>query len=89
MKIPENLKLLFEAVQSKLTEDDDRNFWQAALTALTDEFLQRYDEEAKNREWVFVVGVCSHWVRPHNSSWKGPRRANVRVGRIEESTILR
>ena len=70
MKTAENLKLPFEAVVTKLTEDDDRDFWQTALTVLTDEFLHRYDEEAKNREWVFIVGVCSHWVRPHNSSWK-------------------
>jgi hypothetical protein len=70
MKNPENLKVPFAAVVAKLSEDDDRDFWQTALTVLTDEFLYRYDEEAKNREWVFVVGVCSHWVRPHNSSWK-------------------
>lgn len=70
MKTADNPNLPFEAVVARLTEDDDRDFWQAALTVLTDEFLRRYDEHARNREWVFVVGICSHWVRPHNSSWK-------------------
>ena len=70
MKNPENLKVPFAAVVAKLSEDDDRDFWQTALSVLTDEFLHRYDKEAKYREWVFVVGICSHWVRPHNSSWK-------------------
>ena len=40
----------FEAVAVKLTEDDDREFWQSALSVLTEEFLRRYDVEAKNRE---------------------------------------
>jgi hypothetical protein len=70
MSHAENPNAPFDAIARKLGVDDDRNFWQTALTVLTDEFLHRYDEKAKNREWVFVVGVCSHWVRPHNSSWK-------------------
>jgi hypothetical protein len=39
MKNPENLKVPFAAVVAKLSEDDDRDFWQTALTVLTDEFL--------------------------------------------------
>jgi hypothetical protein len=70
MKTAENPSAPFDAVVAKLSESDDRDFWQAALTVLADEFLRRYAEEAKNREWVLIVGACSHWVRPHNSSWK-------------------
>jgi hypothetical protein len=70
MKTAENRNVLFEAIVTKLTAEDDREFWQVALGMLADEFLKRYEKEAKNREWVFIVGACSHWVRPHNSSWK-------------------
>lgn len=70
MRIPENTDLPFESVQPKLTKDDDRQFWQIALAVLGNEFITRYDEDGKGREWLLVVGVCSHWARPHNSSWQ-------------------
>ena len=70
METAKNPTTPYEAVAAKLTADDDGDFWQTALSVLTDDFLHRYDEEAKNREWVLIVGVCSHWVRPHNSSWR-------------------
>ena len=64
-----NSRLTLETVRGKLTAEDDFGLWESVLNVLTDEFLQRYDREAKNRTWVFVVGACSHWVRPHNSRW--------------------
>ena len=70
MQTAENPTAPYEAVVARLTEDDDLSFWHTVLTVLTDEFLHRYEEAAKNREWLFIVGACSHWVRPHNSSWK-------------------
>jgi hypothetical protein len=66
----ENSKLVFEEFRGKLTVEDDLALWEKALTVLVQEFLVRYDREAKNREWVFLVGACSDWVRPHNSLWK-------------------
>jgi hypothetical protein len=65
----ENPKSIFETLKGELTPEDDVGLWETALTVLADEFLQRYDREAKNRTWVFLVGACSHWVRPHNSCW--------------------
>ena len=59
----------FDVVEVKLSKDDDPDLWKTALTVLADEFLQRYDHEAKNRDWVFIVGACSHWVRPHQTRW--------------------
>jgi hypothetical protein len=64
-----NPNYLIESVSHNLRADDDPNFWEAVLKVLADEFLRRYDHEAKNRKWIFVVGSCAHWVRPHNSSW--------------------
>jgi hypothetical protein len=65
----EKPKIPLEVVEAKLSKDDDRDFWQAALSVLTDEFLQRYDRESKGRTWIFSVGACSHWVRPHQERW--------------------
>jgi hypothetical protein len=64
-----NANLLIESLNSKLGADDDQGFWEVALKLSADEFLRRYDREAKGRRWVFVVGTCAHWVRPHNSRW--------------------
>ena len=61
--------LPFEVVEAKLSADDDRGFWQAALSVLTEEFVQRHVEESTNRDWAMVLGVCSHWVRPHQTRW--------------------
>jgi hypothetical protein len=65
----EKQTVVIEAVRSKLTAADDPDFWDTALTVLTDEFLQRYNRKANNQDWYFLVGACSHWVRPHNSRW--------------------
>jgi hypothetical protein len=64
-----NQNLILDALKGKLTAEDDLGLWEAASSVLAGEFLQRYDREAKNREWVFLVGVCSHWVRPHQTRW--------------------
>ncbi len=70
VRTPQNPGEPFAAIATRLTEEDDPGLWQTALTVLTDDFLQRYDEVGKNREWLFVVGACSRWVRPHRAGWK-------------------
>jgi hypothetical protein len=65
----ENPNVPFEVVEAKLTKDNDRNLWEAALSVLADEFLQRYNRESKDRTWIFWVGACSHWVRPNQARW--------------------
>jgi len=69
MKNIEQLTIPFEAVEAKLAADDDRGFWRAALSVLTEEFVQRHAEESTNRDWAIVLGACSHWVRPHQTRW--------------------
>lgn len=59
----------FEIIEAKLGTDDDREFWQYALSLLAVEFMQRHAEKAREKDWVFIMGPCSHWVRPHNSLW--------------------
>ena len=62
-------KILFQAIQPKLAAHDDPALWRAALFVLADEFTQHFAEESGRGVWAMVVGVCSHWVRPHNSRW--------------------
>ncbi len=40
----------------------DPLLWKAALSVVSDEFLQRYERESKNKAWGVVVGPCSHWL---------------------------
>ncbi len=48
-----NENLLIEVVSTKLGADDDPSFWEVALKLCADEFLRRYDREAKGQTWVF------------------------------------
>jgi hypothetical protein len=59
-EIREKPRIPFVDVEWKPARDDDRDHCQTALTILADEFLQRYDQEAKNRDWVIVVGAYSN-----------------------------
>lgn len=69
MNTLEKPEVPFEFFDVMLTSDDDRNLWRAVLTVITDEFLQRYELEPTNKNWVLVVGACSHWVRPNQNRW--------------------
>jgi hypothetical protein len=69
MKNIEQPIIPFEAVEAKLGADDDRDFWQVALSVLTEEFLQRRSESPRHRKCAIVLGACSHWVRPHQTRW--------------------
>ncbi len=62
-------KVILDVLADKLTTEDDPRLWQAALDVLLEEFLRHHDSQASNRDWVLLVGACSHWVRPHNSRW--------------------
>lgn len=57
------------ALEGILSRDDDPYLWRAALSVVTDDFLQRYNRGSKNKNWGIVVGACSHWVRPHQTRW--------------------
>lgn len=65
----EDSAIPFEAFEAKLAVDDDRAFWQIALTVLAEEFVQRQREESFSSDWAMMVGACSHWQRPHQARW--------------------
>src|SRR5579872_1882210 len=64
-----NVPFPFAVLEAILSIDDDPTLWSAALSVVTDDFLQRYKQDSKNRNWGMVVGVCSHWLRPHQTRW--------------------
>jgi hypothetical protein len=59
----------FEALQAKLGPNDDQALWKTAASVLSDEFWQRHQKESGKRDWVLVVGLCSHWERPNQHRW--------------------
>ncbi len=64
-----NAAFPFAALETILSTDDDPFLWRATLSVVTDDFLQRYNRESKNKCWGMVVGACSHWLRPHQARW--------------------
>ncbi|MGH9731605.1 MAG: hypothetical protein ACRD4A_07880, partial [Candidatus Acidiferrales bacterium] len=64
-----NVSFPFGALKAILSIDDDPDLWSAALSVVTDDFLQKYRRHSKNRNWGMVVGVCFHWLRPHQTRW--------------------
>jgi hypothetical protein len=59
----------FTALEAILSAEDDPLLWKAALSVVTDDFVQRYGRESGNKNWSIVVGACSHWLRPHQTRW--------------------
>lgn len=64
-----NAAFPFAALEAILSAEDDPVLWRVALSIVTDDFLQRYQREPKNKCWGMVVGACSHWLRPHQTRW--------------------
>jgi hypothetical protein len=57
-------------VQDRLTAQDDPGVWKEILATLSEEFLERFRNDGGGKEsWFLRIGVCSHWVRPHQSRW--------------------
>lgn len=59
----------FKALEIILSADDDPSLWRAALSVVTDDFLQKYSPRSASKNWGMVVGACSHWLRPHQTRW--------------------
>lgn len=57
-----------EAIANKLAPTDDRALWEASLSLLFEEFLRGAQEQRKTQP-VFQIGLCSRWVRPHQTRW--------------------
>jgi hypothetical protein len=62
-------RLPFEIIAHNFVAEDDRDFWRTALDVLSEELILRRDEKPKSGDWILVVGVCSHWLRPHQTRW--------------------
>ena len=57
-------------VADRLTAQDDPKLWEVVLAVLSEEFLDRYRKGDGGKEVRHLqVGVCSHWLRPHQTRW--------------------
>jgi hypothetical protein len=58
-----------DSVLSRLTPDDDTDFWSAAIAVLLQD-VEAELESARLKADVYVqIGACSHWLRPHQTRW--------------------
>jgi len=64
-----NISLPLEIIETRLTADDDPEFWQAALPILADEFATMVAKPGSEKDWAMRIGACSHWRRPHQERW--------------------
>lgn len=56
------------ALQERLTVEDDPTLWEQVLKTLAEDALTI--EPVKHGSALYAeVGVCSHWLRPHQSRW--------------------
>ena len=59
-----------DLLRKQLTSQDDPNAWKTILAVLCEEFIARYRDVGGAKEaWFLRIGVCSHWIRPHNRRW--------------------
>ena len=52
----------------RLGEDDDRDLWIVALEILLNDTEYDISQGKKRAVWIHL-GVCSHWLRPHQTRW--------------------
>jgi hypothetical protein len=57
---------LISDLMPRLGADDNAAFWATALSVITEEMASHIDEQTP---CFLEVGVCSHWLRPHQARW--------------------
>ena len=57
-----------KAIASRLNVDDDETLWRVAFDTIVADIETLYPEKGKN-EVFLQIGACSHWLRPHQTTW--------------------
>lgn len=59
-----------DCILDRLTAEDNPAAWKKVLSALGEEFVERYRaQKGKKESWFLRIGACAHWWRPHQSRW--------------------
>jgi hypothetical protein len=58
---------LLDAVRPNLGDEDDEELWRTVISVLAEEFERRVS--LKDTHAFLWIGACSHWLRPHQSTW--------------------
>lgn len=56
-------------ISPHLTAEDDANLWRAAFDTMLADIETLYPEKGKKHEVFLQIGACSHWLRPHQTTW--------------------
>lgn len=52
-----------------LTENDDLDFWKVSVSVLMRDACCVIGQHSSGRDFYIEIGVCSHWLRPHQTRW--------------------
>jgi hypothetical protein len=58
-----------ELILSHLSDEDDAEFWMAAISVLFRDVEVDLAESRLKSEVYVQIGACSHWLRPHQTRW--------------------
>jgi hypothetical protein len=58
-----------ELILSRLSDEDDAEFWMAAIAVLLQDVELDLAESRLKSEVYIQIGACSHWLRPHQTRW--------------------
>jgi hypothetical protein len=57
---------LLSQLELRLRADDDSAFWENAVPVIVEDFFEHIDD---GLPCFLELGVCSHWLRPHQTRW--------------------
>lgn len=61
--------LSIDALEDRLTVQDDPGAWREFLAIIGEEFVERYRVKGSTKPWFLRIGTCSHWWRSHQARW--------------------
>jgi hypothetical protein len=61
------MQIIESTILSKLSENDDFDFWRTFLETWSEDFEIPSSNKLKSYEIFLEIGSCSHWVRPNQT----------------------
>src|SRR6185437_9765561 len=76
-----------QPIHERLTADDDGALWATVLDAAADDAMTAL-QRGRSEPLYAVVGLCSHWIRPHQSRWTADGGFALPLGYGDGSGLL-
>lgn len=85
---PRILPAALAAIEERLTIEDDRELWEEVLRVVAEDASALLVHDRGSMLYA-TLGVCSHWVRPHQSRWTAAGGFALPVGYGDGEGFLR